>query len=155
MAEYVDDDGEVRELRPAAAVTHPIHLVLGSFMLAYFVAALLFDYGYSQSGNIQWTNFAGWMIFFGLVAGGASLAFGILEWFLRRRAPGRPGGMALHGILTLVAWLLGILDAFIHQRDGWTSVVPQGILLTAVVVILLIIGSWLPAFLPHRREIAA
>ncbi|RST31471.1 DUF2231 domain-containing protein [Sphingomonas ginkgonis] len=156
MAEVTDDDGRVREVRPAAAVSHPLHLVLGSFMFAYFLAALIFDYGYSRSGNIQWTNFASWMIFAGLVSGGLSLVVGIVEWFVRRREPVQPAGMAWHGILTLVAMALGIVDAFVHQRDGWTSVVPQGIILSAVVVILLVVGSWLPAFLSHRpREVRA
>lgn len=156
MAEVVDDDGRVSEARPAVAVAHPFHLVLGSFPLAFFIAALIFDIGYSQSGQIQWTNFAAWMIFFGLVSGGLSIVAGLVEWLIRRKDATRPGGMAWHGVLTLIALLAGLIDAFVHQRDGWTSVVPEGLILTVVVVVLLLVGSWIPAFWPaHRREYRA
>ena len=46
--------------------------------------------------------------------------------------------------LTLAA-LLSILNAFVHSRDGYTAVVPEGIILSAVVAVILVMmgaGGW-------------
>jgi uncharacterized membrane protein len=40
--------------------------------------------------------------------------------------------------LVLAAGLLSLVNAFVHSRDAWTSVVPDGILLSAVSAILLV-----------------
>jgi uncharacterized membrane protein len=37
--------------------------------------------------------------------------------------------------------LLSLVNAFVHSRDAWTSVVPQGIVLSAVSAILLLIAG--------------
>jgi len=34
-----------------------------------------------------------------------------------------------------------LINAFVHSRDAWSSVVPQGILLSAVSTILLLIAG--------------
>ncbi len=44
-------------------------------------------------------------------------------------------------ILVAGAAFLSLINAFVHSRDAWTSVVPQGILLSAVSTILLIIAG--------------
>ncbi|MEO5641176.1 MAG: DUF2231 domain-containing protein, partial [Sphingomicrobium sp.] len=52
-----------------------------------------------------------------------------------------------HFGLTIVALLLGLLNSFVHSRDGWTAVVPEGILLSLVVVILLYAGGFIGALI--------
>ena len=34
------------------------------------------------------------------------------------------------------------MNAFVHSRDAWTSVVPTGLALSAVVVLLLVVLGW-------------
>ena len=41
---------------------HPVHAVLASSALPLFLGALLSDWAYSSSYEIQWTNFASWLI---------------------------------------------------------------------------------------------
>jgi uncharacterized membrane protein len=40
------------------------------------------------------------------------------------------------------AALLSLLNVFIHSRDAWTSVVPQGLILSIVVAVCLTIIGW-------------
>jgi uncharacterized membrane protein len=44
-------------------------------------------------------------------------------------------------ILVAAAAVLSLVNAFVHSRDAWTSVVPQGIFLSAVSTILLVIAG--------------
>lgn len=133
-----------------------LHLALGAFPLAYFLVALITDYTYSQSGNILWSNMAAWMIFAGLVSGGIAVALGLLEWLLNRgHRSTAHHRTAWHAWITILALVIGVIDAMVHARDGWTSVVPTGLTLTLIVFVLLLIGSLLPAFQSDRREVRA
>jgi uncharacterized membrane protein len=38
--------------------------------------------------------------------------------------------------------LLSLLNAFVHSRDGYTAVVPQGLCLSAIVTVLLLVIGW-------------
>ncbi|MHB8286782.1 MAG: DUF2231 domain-containing protein, partial [Caulobacteraceae bacterium] len=40
------------------------------------------------------------------------------------------------------AALLSLLNAFVHSRDAWTSVVPDGITLSVIVTALLLISAF-------------
>jgi uncharacterized membrane protein len=44
-------------------------------------------------------------------------------------------------IAVAAAGLLSLLNAFVHSRDAWTSVVPQGISLSALSTVLLLIAA--------------
>jgi uncharacterized membrane protein len=43
--------------------------------------------------------------------------------------------------LVAASALISLINAFVHSRDAWTSVVPQGILLSAVSAILLLLAA--------------
>ena len=43
----------------------------------------------------------------------------------------------------MTAWAVSFLNAMVHSRDGWTAVVPDGLILSAMVVILLFLRSWI------------
>jgi uncharacterized membrane protein len=43
----------------------------------------------------------------------------------------------------LVAAILSVVNAFIHSRDGYSAVVPTGLALSAIVVVLMVIATWL------------
>jgi uncharacterized membrane protein len=114
---------------------HP-HLIAGGATL--LTAALVSDIFYSQTANMQWANFSVWLITAGLIL---ALLAGLA--LLLDIALGRAGRVSwVHlGALTGAA-LLSLLNVFIHSRDGWTSVVPQGLELSLVVAICLAIIGW-------------
>lgn len=127
-----------------------LHAFFGAFPLAYFVFAFITDYAYTQSYNLQWQYFSIWMIVAGLVTLGFSILFGAIDWLMSRRADGARGSL-LHMVPALLAWVLGLLNAFVHSRDGWTAVVPEGIILSAIVALLMLATAGLSAFAFVRR----
>jgi uncharacterized membrane protein len=142
-------DGPRTDLRSTGGLG-PLHAFFGAFPLAYFVFAFITDYVYTQSYNLQWQYFSIWLIVAGLITGGFAILFGAIDWLVTRRSEA-PRGSLWHMVPALLAWLLALLNAFIHSRDGWTAVVPEGIILSAIVALLMIASAGLSAFTFARR----
>jgi uncharacterized membrane protein len=114
---------------------HPPLVVAGAALL---IAALVTDIIYTRTLLTQWENFSIWLITGGLLlALLAGIAF-VLDLALRRAE--RMHWLSF-GLLTVAA-LLSVLNAFIHSRDAYTAVVPQGIALSAIVTVLLLAAGW-------------
>jgi uncharacterized membrane protein len=48
--------------------------------------------------------------------------------------------------------MLALINAFIHSRDAWTSVMPAGLILSAIVAVLAVATSWMGYSLEGRQE---
>ncbi|MFD1612806.1 DUF2231 domain-containing protein [Sphingomonas tabacisoli] len=131
---------------------HPIHPMLVPFPIAFFAGALVTDIVYSRTANLMWQYFSIWLIVGGLVMGGLAALFGLIDYIgnrqVRARRPATP-----HMILNILVWLLSLLNAFVHSRDGWTAVVPQGLILSGIVVLLLLVSAWLGGSLTYRHGV--
>jgi len=111
---------------------HPLHVVLLSGTATLFVTVLLSDVAYAMTYEIQWKNIASWLLVGGLVLGGLTLLCA-LPGLMRRDRRGRR--QVIYFLLLLVAWLLGIVDAFVHAEDAWGSM-PEGLVLSALIATL-------------------
>ncbi|HYX45222.1 MAG TPA: DUF2231 domain-containing protein [Sphingomicrobium sp.] len=113
---------------------HPFFISLGGTLL---MAALFTDYMYSSNSLMQWSNFSGW-----LIAGGLVLALISAIVLVAEVALGRAGRIRwLDFILVAAAAILSIVNVLVHTRDAWTSVVPTGITLSAIVAVLLLVAG--------------
>ncbi|MCW2284032.1 putative membrane protein [Rhodoblastus acidophilus] len=125
--------------RRPRALLHP-GLVSASATL--LIAGFVTDVFYWRTLLFQWNNMSQWLLAAGLIlALLAALAFALdlaLDRVGRVSWP-RFAGLAL-------AALLGLLNAFVHSRDAYTAVVPEGIALSALVTLLLVAvgltGGW-------------
>ena len=159
MADYVEDQpiGEPtveprRETRPdshRSGIASGLHRFLGGFPTAFFTLALVTDYAYMQGGTLQYQYFSTWLIVAALVTGGLAVLAGIADWIT---GPKGRRGFGWHFGLTILALLLGLLNAFVHSRDGWVAVVPQGILLSLATVIMLYAGGFIGAMIDRRSR---
>jgi uncharacterized membrane protein len=128
----------------------PIHKMLVSFSAAYFVGALVTDLVYWRMPDVMWERFSIWLITAGLImAGLAVIAYGID--FLGGRQIDRP---ALPGAVGYVlAALLSLFNAFVHSRDGYTAVVPTGLMLSGLVVAVLLLTAGVASVLTNRHRV--
>jgi len=100
------------------------------------------DLTYVKSdGNVIWLAFSSWFLLFGLLFG-VLAALVLLVDFLRRPALRRAAGWA-HLLFFYAALIVELFSIFIHERDGWTAVVPIGLTLSIVGVVLILIAGWL------------
>lgn len=116
----------------------PLHRAFIGAGAALFIAALGTDSIYYTTSLWQWANFSAWLITAGLVVTLVAVIFLLIDFATRRAGRLVTGSF----ILVTAAALLSLVNAFVHSRDAWTSVVPQGILLSTVVtLLLLLVGS--------------
>lgn len=113
----------------------PIHAILLSFPIALFSAALVTDIAYLRTSELQWTNFSAWLIAGALVFGGLVLAWALISLLFGLRGPSRLQRLVYVSLLA-VMWLLGLVNAFKHSQDGWSSVGGFGLFLSICCTIL-------------------
>lgn len=102
------------------------------------IAAFGTDYAYYTTSLWQWANFSAWLITAGLILILVAVILLLIDF-----ATGRAGRLNTGSfILVAAAALLSLVNAFVHSRDAWTSVVPQGIWLSAASALLLLIAGW-------------
>jgi len=117
----------------------PLHAILLAGTVPLFLGALLSDIAYFKSYQIQWSNFAAWLIAGGLLFCGLALLFALVNLIRARRKGGRP---TLYFLLLLVTWGLGLVNAFEHAKDAW-AVMPAGLVLSIIVTVLACVAAWL------------
>ncbi len=109
------------------------------------LSGFLSDWAYAGSIEIQWKNFAGWLIIGGLVFMGFALLWMLVD--LVRLPLGR-GARIVAFVLLLAAFVLGIVDELVHAKDAWASM-PEALILSGLVALLSIaataMGSAAPA----------
>ena len=119
--------------RRAGTATHPVHAVLLASAFPLFLGALLSDWAYSSTYEVQWTNFASWLIAGALVFTGFALLWALIELL---RADRRGGRRALYFLLLLATFVLGFINALVHAKDVWAKM-PAALILSIIVFILM------------------
>ena len=113
---------------------HPGFIGAGSTLL---IAALATDVMYWNTSNWQWANSSAWLISAGLVLALVATIVLIIDFLVGRA--GRIDWISF--LLVGAAALLSLLNVFVHSRDAWTSVVPEGLSLSIIVTVLLLIAA--------------
>lgn len=121
---------------------HPVHALLLAGSLPLFLGALFSDITYYNSYEIQWSNFASWLIAGALVFAGLALLCALIGL---SRSERRQGPALVYLLLLLATWILGFLNALVHARDAW-AVMPTGLVLSVIVTVLILATIWLGFF---------
>ena len=142
-------------LRSTAQIAgHPIHPMLVPFPIVCFIGTLVTDIAYWRSAQMMWADFSAWLLTIGLVMGALAAIAGLTDFLgnrlIRAQAPAWP-----HMVGNIVAMLLALMNAFVHTRDAWTSVVPIGLILSLLTVLILPVTGWLGWALVYRHGVGA
>lgn len=124
----------------ARARLHPVHAFLLAGCVPLFLGALLSDITYANSYEIQWTNFASWLLVGALVFSGFALLWSLIDLFRADRS--WRGAPLIAFVILLAAWVLGFIDALVHAKDAWAKM-PEALILSIIVTILAIVPTWL------------
>ena len=131
---------------------HPIHPMLVPLPIGFLVGALLTDIFYWKTGWANYAYFSTWLIGAGIVTALLAAAFGMADFFGDRRV--RNLNVArLHFAGNLVVVVLSAINLWQRADDVAASVVPGGIILSAVVVLLLTMTGWLGGELAYRHRV--
>lgn len=132
---------------------HPLHAILLGFPIALFSANLVTDIAYLRTAEIQWTNFSAWLNAGGLVFGGLVLIWALVSLFIGLSSPERLRRLVYAGVVALMC-VVGLINAFQHSRDGWSSVGTFGLLLSIVTVFLALAAGVIAHTRLLSREVA-
>jgi uncharacterized membrane protein len=115
-----------------------------------FLGGLFADIGYASTYQIQWINFAAWLIAGAMVFTGLALAWALLEAF---RDSFRAKRSLIAFLLLAAIFILGLLNSFMHARDAWATM-PSGLILSVIVTVLTAAALWFSVLAPTRGAAA-
>lgn len=114
-----------------------MHAVITSSSLPLWLGAVLSDWAYARTDQVQWTNFAAWLVAGGMVVAGIALVWALVAAAVGRLRGARPWPYLATLVTTLV---LAFVNALVHARDAWAAM-PTGLVLSAAVLVVAIFAS--------------
>jgi uncharacterized membrane protein len=131
---------------------HPLHPMLVPIPIACFVGTLLTDVAYAITADMEWANMSAWLLTAGLIVAVFAVIAGLIDFLGSRRIRALRAAW-IHALGNVVVIGLSILNAFVHSRDAYTSVVPLGLTLSVVVVLILAVTGWNGWTLVYRHGV--
>lgn len=126
----------------SGGLVRPLHRMLLAFPISLFTFALFTDIAYLKTAEIQWTNFSAWLITGALVFGGIAGVFSIIDFVVGAQR-GRSRLSLIHLVALALAWVLGLVNAFKHSQDAWSSVGAFGLILSLLCTLLVFVAGWI------------
>jgi uncharacterized membrane protein len=124
---------------PAHFARRSIYATLTGISFTCLLGTLLTDVVYSKTAAMQWANISAWLLTVGLIIAMPAVVLGLID-FLDRAVRAIPAAW-MHGVTAGLALALSILNAFVRSRDAYSSVVPDGLTLSAVAAVLILISA--------------
>jgi uncharacterized membrane protein len=117
-----------------------------------FVGTLITDIVYWRTALMFWADLSAWLLLVGLIVSLFAALAGLIDFCGDRRIRALPSAW-IHGLGNATALILSILNACIHTRDAYTSVVPTGLIISALVVVILLMTTWSGWTLVYRHGV--
>ena len=136
-------------IRHVARFFHPLHVGLLTSSVPLYLGGLLADIAYARTYQIQWTNFAAWLIAGAMVFTGLAFVWSLFD-ISRSSFRVRPALMVF--LLLAAMFILGLLNSFIHARDAYGSM-PSGLVLSIIVTVLGFGALWISMRAPRSEVV--
>jgi uncharacterized membrane protein len=136
----------------ASVGAHPIHPMLVPFPIVCFTGAFVTDLVYWRSMSFIWATFSVWLISAGLVMAVFAAIAGLVD-FARSRVIPRLAPAWYHLFGNTLVIVLSTVNVFVHSRDGYTAVVPTGLILSGSVVVILMVTAWMGREMLYRDRL--
>jgi uncharacterized membrane protein len=116
-----------------------------------FLGVLVTDIAHYMTYEVQWKNFASWLLVGALVFGGFAMVCAIVDWL--RLSADRSVRRSIYTILLVALWVLGFFNSLVHAGDAWGSM-PDGLILSVILVAVALAAIWL-GFSNYRSRVLA
>ena len=123
---------------PVHRPLHPVHLLLVSSAFPLFLGTLIADIAYARSYEIQWTNFASWLLVGAMVFAVPALIWALVSLFAPRA---RTRTRYLYVGLLALTCVLGFLNSLVHAMDAWQKM-PQALVWSVLCVVSIGATLW-------------
>jgi uncharacterized membrane protein len=130
----------------------PLHAMLVPFPIVCYVATLATDIAYWRTAAMLWADISAWLLLIGVIFSLFAATAGLIDFCGDRRIRELRAAW-IHGLGNIAVLILSIFNTLIHTRDAYTSVVPSGLILSALVVAILLVTGWNGWTLVHRHGV--
>ncbi len=119
----------------------PLHPIVVPVPIVCFAATFVTDLVYWRTAAMMWADVSAWLLAVGLFVSILVVLAGLVDFLAEPRIRALPAAW-IHGAGAGLVIGLSILNAFVHSRDAYTSVVPEGLILSGVVALILLVTAW-------------
>ena len=149
-------ENPVRDRNPqstAQIAGHPLHPMLIPFPVAFFVATLVCDLLFWNTGNSAWSTASLYLLSAALIMAALAALAGLTDFMGDRRI--RDLSAAWHHMIgNVVVVLLSLWNWYRRYEAGDAAVLPTGLLISLVVVLLLLYTGWRGWEMVYRHRVA-
>jgi uncharacterized membrane protein len=125
----------------ASIAGHPIHPMLIPFPIAFFIGAFVCDVAYWQTANASWATAAIWLIGAGLVMAALAAVAGLIDLLGDARIR-ELNEVWWHAGGNVIVVLIELYNWYARYTEGTAAVVPNGLILSLIVVCILGFTGW-------------
>jgi len=136
----------------ASIAGHPIHPLVVTIPIAFFVAAFVCDLVFWRSANAMWASGATWLIGFGLIGAAAAAVLGLIDFLGDHRIRALNDAW-WHAGANVIVVLIELYSWYARYTQGPEAIVPTGLVLSLVVVLLLLFSGWKGGELVFRHRV--
>jgi uncharacterized membrane protein len=136
----------------AKVAGHPIHPMLITFPIAFFVATFAADLAFWQTSNPAWVIATVWLLGAGLVMAALAAVAGLTDVLGDARIRGLKD-VWLHAGGNVLAVLLELYNFYTRYENGPAAVLPTGLILSLIVVCILLFTGWKGWGLVYRHRV--
>jgi uncharacterized membrane protein len=127
--------------RTANIAGHPLHPMLVSFPIAFFVTTFVCDLAFWLTGVSFWASASLWLLGVGLIIAALAAVVGLIDFL------GEPRIRALndawwHAGGNVLAVLIELYNWYLRYTSGEVAIVPIGLALSLIVVCILLFTGW-------------
>lgn len=131
---------------------HPLHPMLVPLPIGFLIGAFLTDVAYWLTGWASFAYFSTWLLVAGIATALLAAVGGFIDFAGEPRIRQiRKAWYHMFGNLLAVA--LSVINLLVHMRDGSAAVLPEGIILSTVVAVLLLFNGWMGGELVFRHGV--
>jgi len=116
-------------------VIHPFPAAVLGGVLPLFLGALLADYAYWNTYEIQWSNFASWLLVGAMVMTTLALLGGLVGLV-------RGSRQVFYVVVLAATWIVGFVNSLQHARDAW-AIMPAALMWSVIATVLALLATWL------------
>ncbi len=132
---------------------HPMHPILITLPIGFFIATLLFDIVFWRTGTEAFATGALWLLGAGLVGAALAAVTGLIDFAGDRRIRNISDAWQ-HAIGNVILVLLQLFSFYQRYRHGSAAVVPMGLILSLIAVGIMGFTGWKGGELVFRHRVA-
>jgi len=143
----------IRNPRSTASIAgHPIHPMLIPFPIAFFIAAFVCDLVFWGTGDPGWVTATLWLLGAGVIMAALAAAAGLADLLGDARIRNLTDAW-LHAGGNVLVVLIELYNWYTRYEYGAAAVLPNGLILSLIVVLILLFTAWKGGEMVFRHRI--